>query len=161
MNGASVGIEIANPGHELGYIAFPDAQMRSVISLCKEVLKRHPIPARNVIGHSDVAPMRKLDPGEKFPWQELANEGIGVWPKEAGDKDFPVLGPMTSSPAVRTLQQDFEKYGFGLMVNGMYDAVTQAVVTAFQRHFRPKKVDGTADAETQSLLQVLLRQVDA
>ncbi len=160
MNGASIGIEIANPGHEFGYTAFPDAQMNSVTNLCKEVLSRHPIPARNVIGHSDVAPMRKMDPGEKFPWQQLAGEGVGLWPQADRSSDLQSLGPMTSSPAVRLLQQDFEAYGYGLMVNGMYDAATQAVVTAFQRHFRPLKVDGIADAETQALLKSLLTLLD-
>ena len=161
MNGASIGVEIANPGHEFGYVPFAEVQMISVIDLCKDILSRHPIPPRNVIGHSDVAPLRKMDPGEKFPWRRLAGEGIGVWPEADQVDNLPDLGPMSSSPTVRSIQQDFETFGYGLGVNGMYDAATQAVVTAFQRHFRPKKVDGIADAETQSLLKALLNKVDA
>ncbi len=161
INGASVGIEIANPGHEFGYVKFPEAQLVSVINLCKDVLQRHPVPARNVIAHSDVAPLRKMDPGELFPWQRFASEGIGIWPDAVGPLDVEALDPMSSTPKVRDLQSSFEQYGYGLQVHGLYDATTQAVVTAFQRHFRPTLVDGIADAETQSVLRSLLEQVDA
>ncbi len=160
INGTSVGIEIANCGHEFGYSGFPGTQIQAVIDLCKEVLRRHPIPPRNVIGHSDVAPMRKMDPGELFPWEELASQGIGLWPQDVPIISAETLGPMSSTPKVRQVQRSLEAFGYGLNVNGMYDGVTQAVVTAFQRHFRPQKVDGLADAETQSLLGTLLEMVD-
>ncbi len=161
INGTSVGIEIVNPGHEFGYRAFPAAQMESVIALCKDVLGRHVIPDRNVVAHSDVAPTRKMDPGEKFPWPALAEEGVGVWPQTVVLQNVPLLGPTSSSPRVRKLQRQFQQFGYGVLAHGLYDSTTQAVVTAFQRHFRPSGVDGLADAETQSILSHLIEMVDA
>lgn len=160
INGTSVGIEVANCGHEFGYAAFPSRQITSVINLCKEVIRRHTIPPRNVIGHSDVAPIRKMDPGELFPWAELASNGVGLWPNKIQVVSAETLGPMSSTPKVRQLQRLLAAFGYGLNVNGMYDGTTQAVVTAFQRHFRQHQVDGLADAETQSLLTALLEMVD-
>ncbi|WP_346504501.1 N-acetylmuramoyl-L-alanine amidase [Terasakiella sp. SH-1] len=114
INARSIGIEIVNPGHEWGYRAFPEAQLTSVINLCQDILSRHPIEARNIIGHSDIAPTRKTDPGELFPWQRLAENGIGLWPFE---------GDVT--PA--SLSQ------FG------YDTSNwEAALSAFNRHFRPE-----------------------
>lgn len=160
INALSVGVEIANPGHEFGYRPFPEPQMSTVISLCKDVLSRHGIAQRNVIAHSDVAPARKMDPGELFPWARLASEGIGVWPIDYEIENKDVLGPTSSSPRVRELQSQFALYGYGVTVNGIYDSTTQAVVTAFQRHFRPHLVDGLADAETQAILDALCDLVD-
>lgn len=134
INQRSVGIEIVNPGHEFGYRAFPDAQMESVIALCKEVLQQHEIPARNVVGHSDVAPTRKEDPGELFDWEKLAAEGIGIWPEKQ-------LGAGNMEESVGKL----ERYGYDV-------SEIEKTIIAFQRHFRPELISGLWDEECQALL---------
>jgi N-acetylmuramoyl-L-alanine amidase len=159
INSRSIGIEIVNPGHEFGYRPFPDVQIASVVELSQGILSRHRIPARNVVGHSDVAPARKEDPGELFPWALLAREGIGLWPvvrPVSGDR----LVPGMSGDLVMALQQDLACHGYGLDATGVYDEATRLVVVAFQRHFRPALLDGVADGETQSLLAGLLESLD-
>ncbi|HVZ12905.1 MAG TPA: N-acetylmuramoyl-L-alanine amidase [Bauldia sp.] len=159
VNSRSIGIEIANPGHEFGYHPYPDVQVDAVIALCRDIVARHPIPAHRVLAHSDVAPMRKEDPGELFPWRRLAEGGIGLWvPPE----------PITISSATTTLRrgergegvaklrQRLSRYGYGVEAGDEYDVVTEAVVRAFQRHFRPARVDGAADASTIKTLGRLL-----
>jgi N-acetylmuramoyl-L-alanine amidase len=138
INGRSIGIELVNPGHELGYRDFPAPQMDAVADLARAILARHPIPPRNVIGHSDIAPNRKLDPGERFDWQGLAARGVGLWPAADGSPGGDVL---------RLLAE----YG--------YDTATRQVIAAFQRHFRPRRIDGRPDAETLALLAGLLSAV--
>ena len=96
INARSIGIELVNPGHEFGYRAFPDAQMAALIELARDILNRHPIAPRNVVGHSDIAPRRKTDPGELFDWKRLAGEGIGLWPEDevafdADPDDIPAM----------------------------------------------------------------------
>ena len=111
-----------------------------------------------MLGHSDVAPLRKQDPGERFPWAHLARHGIGLWPK-AGFRTSPqaeMLMSGMSGPAVVQLQLALAGYGYGVEGSGLYDPSTEAVVAAFQRHFRPSLVDGKADGESQSLLYHLL-----
>lgn len=139
VNHHSIGIEIVNPGHEYGYRPFPAVQMKSVIALCKDILARHKIPARNVVGHSDIAPLRKEDPGELFDWEWLAREGIGLWCE------------LTVSEAVsrQLTPETLSEYG--------YDATDlPKAVIAFQRHFRPKKLDGEWDSECQAIIGQLL-----
>jgi len=149
INSRSIGIELVNPGHELGYRNFPELQMRRLAELCHEILLRHPIPPHRVLGHSDVAPGRKRDPGELFDWEWLAGQGIGVWPA-------PVDSDAASQPDILSLQTDLAGFGYDVPQTGIYGVQTRAVVTAFQRHFRPNTVDGVADAETAALLQHLL-----
>ena len=140
VNARSIGIELVNPGHEFGYEPFPDAQIAALIDLAHGILKRHPIPPRRVIGHSDVAPARKMDPGELFPWQHLAEFGIGLWPgRAAGD------GAAAS---------DLAKFGYGLPPQA--DVPLDSVITAFQRHFRPQEIDGRWDGECADRLAALL-----
>jgi N-acetylmuramoyl-L-alanine amidase len=136
INARSIGIELVNPGHEFGYRAFPEAQIAALITLCHGILSRHPIPAARVLGHSDVAPARKEDPGELFPWGRLAKAGIGLWP------DW-IESDLKSQLLIR--------YGYDP------DAPLDAVITTFQRHFRPQKVDGQWDGECAGLLAWLLR----
>lgn len=159
INSRSIGIEIVNPGHEFGYRAFPEAQIEAVIALSHGILSRHGIAARNVVGHSDVAPARKEDPGELFPWAHLAQQGIGLWPVPR-----PVTGETlaegASGAAVAGLQRALHSYGYGLEVTGVFDAATRLVVVAFQRHFRPSRLDGVADGETQALLDALIERLD-
>ncbi len=158
VNAASVGIEIVNPGHEFGYRPYPPAQMHAVATLSRDILARHPaIPARNVVGHSDIAPLRKQDPGELFDWAWLAHQGIGVLPPDPVVPDLPALGAGDAGDPVIALQQSLKDWGCGLTVTGVYDRETTSVVTAFQRHFRPACVDGIADAQTRAILHALLR----
>ena len=157
VNSRSVGIEIVNPGHDWGYTDFPDAQIAKVIALSRDVVARHAIAPDRVLAHSDVAPARKQDPGEKFPWARLAAAGVGLWVAPGPIVDgLPVLKRGDSGAAVRDLQQRLAAYGYDVAVGGTYDAATANVVTAFQRHFRPAPVDGIADASTQATLAKLL-----
>ncbi len=161
VNGHSIGVELANPGHEWGYKPYPKAQMAALIELCRGLLSRHPIPPEQVLGHSDVAPGRKQDPGELFDWRRLAAAGIGLWP-EAGFApagEVPELEPGMSGAAVLDLQLALDAFGYQVEGTGLYDATTRAAVSALQRHWRPGAVDGRADAETQSLLHHLLGRI--
>ncbi|HXS39564.1 MAG TPA: N-acetylmuramoyl-L-alanine amidase [Stellaceae bacterium] len=151
VNGASIGIELVNPGHEFGYRAFPEAQMRALEELARGILKRHPMPPRAVLGHSDVAPQRKQDPGELFDWPRLAQAGIGLWPDFAADTP--------DAATIEELQSQLRAIGYDCPVSDALDAPTQAVVTAFQRHFRPARCDGVADDETRRRIAILARSV--
>jgi N-acetylmuramoyl-L-alanine amidase len=158
INSCSIGIEIANPGHDYGYPDFSRRQVAAVIALCRSIFTRHRIPADRVLAHSDVAPARKKDPGEKFPWRLLHDSRIGLWVKPApitaaGGRIF-VLGDR--DPEVETLQVSLRTLGYGLENSGSYDGETMAVVAAFQRHYRPAKVDGIADVSTVATLRALL-----
>src|SRR5690349_4945020 len=117
---------------------------------------RRNVPAHRVLGNSDVAPSRKKDPGEKFPWHSLANSGVGHWVQPAPIVRGEPLKLGAASDDVRNLQQALARYGYGVPINGKYDAITADVVTAFQRHFRPARVDGIADRSTLTTLQALL-----
>ena len=141
INGASIGIELVNPGHEFGYRPFPDAQMAALEALARDILRRHPVPARHVLAHSDVAPQRKTDPGELFDWARLARAGIGLWP------DFAAVPP--PAPSIAALQDQLAAIGYDTPRSGVEDAQTTQVITAFQRHFRPQCCDGSTDAETR------------
>ncbi len=160
VNAASIGVEIANPGHELGYRPFPEAQMAAAEELCRDIVARHPIPARHVLGHSDVAPARRADPGELFDWRRLAAAGVGLWPekpekpeKTAGSGGTVLtLSPGAAGPKVAEIQRAFAEFGYGVPVHGAFDEATAVVATAFQRHFRPRRVDGAVDPETAEVL---------
>jgi N-acetylmuramoyl-L-alanine amidase len=158
INSRSIGIEIVNPGHELGYPDFPLRQIAAVISLCKTIVtRRGPISTDRVLGHSDVAPSRKQDPGEKFPWELLSESGIGHWVRAAPLKlDGTTIMPGDHGEAVMRLQRALRAYGYGIEETGSYDNATRDVVTAFQRHFRPARVDGIADPSTLLTLRALI-----
>ena len=157
INSRSIGIEIVNPGHEFGYTDFPLRQIAAVITLCRSIItRRGPWAADRVLAHSDVAPARKEDPGEKFPWALLADSGIGHWVRPAPlGVEGQTLKPGDYGEAVRRLQRALKTYGYGIEDTGSYDETTRAVVTAFQRHFRPARVDGIADASTVLTLRAL------
>lgn len=142
VNSRSIGVEIVNPGHEFGYRPFPDTQIRAVIALCVRLLARHPIPPRNVVGHSDVAPTRKTDPGELFPWERLKAYGVGLWPFD------PEVDDTVDLPADKVTRM-LARYGYDV-------TEPPAAVAAFQRHFRPERVDGVADPQTAGRLARLL-----
>lgn len=156
MNSVSIGVEIVNGGHDFGSPPFPDTQIEAVIALCRDIAQRHKIPADRVLAHSDIAPGRKTDPGERFPWATLAASGVGhyVPPHPVGGDAG--LSHGDEGSAVWDLQRKLVAYGYGLEVTGVYDAQTQAVVAAFQRHFRPGQVDGRADISTRKTLDDLL-----
>ena len=158
INSRSIGIEIVNPGHEFGYRDFPLRQTAAVISLCKSILtRRGPISSDRILGHSDVAPGRKQDPGEKFPWELLSESGIGHWVRAAQlDLEGTTLKPGDSGEPVSRLQRTLHDYGYGIAETGVYDDATSEVVTAFQRHFRPARVDGIADPSTLLTLRALI-----
>lgn len=150
VNSASIGVEIVNGGHCYGLPAFPEAQIQAVTTLCQSIMARWAIPASGVIGHSDLAPERKLDPGEHFPWARLAGDGIGLWPDaRPASGDQAVEGP---GPALAALQGQLGAIGYGVNTDGVYSPLTRAVVTAFQRRFRPNGVDGLIDGETAALI---------
>ncbi len=143
INSRSIGIELVNPGHEFGYQDFPHAQMEPLIDLCQGILARHDIPPRNVVGHSDVAPVRKQDPGERFDWRRMAEAGIGLWPHLDG-----------SSAAVS------EKAASGALHQIGYDiSDLNAAIAAFQRHYRPRLIDGVADDETRQSIAAVLNLI--
>jgi len=155
INSASIGIELVNPGHEWGYRDFPEAQMAALERLCHGILARHAIAPRQVVGHSDVAPLRKQDPGERFGWARLAAAGIGLFPQPATAPGRD-LGPGEAGEDVERFQAALATWGYGLVADGRYGPETQAVVTAFQRHFRPNRCDGHADRETRAMLNGVL-----
>jgi N-acetylmuramoyl-L-alanine amidase len=157
INSASIGIEIHNPGHEMGYPDFPEVQLAAVEALCRDIIARHAIRAERVLAHSDVAPTRKKDPGEKFPWARLARAGIGHWvtpqPVIAAE---PGLAIGVVGPLVADVQMLLASYGYGIEATGVVDGKTEFVVTAFQRHFRPERVDGRIDQSTITTLERLI-----
>lgn len=156
INGRSIGIEIANGGHEFGCPAYPEAQMRALEALAGDILSRHRIRPARVLAHSDVAPERKADPGEWFDWARLARAGIGLWVEPEPVIEGPALRPGDRGDTVAELQFRLASYGYGLEVLGVYDVRTEAVVRAFQRHFRPRQVDGVADISTVMTLGRLM-----
>ena len=156
LNSASIGIEIVNPGHDGGAPPFPDRQIEATLALARDVLSRWQIRPERVLAHSDVAPERKRDPGEAFPWGRLHAGGVGHWVRPAPLSGGPLFGPEEEGPPVRALQAMLALYGYGLELSGVYDRRTRAVVTAFQRHFRPERVDGEADASTVATLKALI-----
>jgi N-acetylmuramoyl-L-alanine amidase len=139
INSRSIGIELVNPGHEWGYRPFPPAQMAALSNLTRDILARHPIPPHRVLGHSDVAPDRKQDPGELFDWAWLAARGIGLWPE-------PEAAPETGTPGT-----DLARIG--------YETASAATIAAFQRHFRQSRVDGVADGETRIRIAQIARAI--
>lgn len=145
INAHSIGIELVNPGHDFGYRPFPYAQMTALIELCRGLLARHPIPRARVVGHSDVAPRRKIDPGELFDWRALAQAGFGLWPE-------PLEGPADPAAALKELARIGYEIG-----QDEADEISRAAIAAFQRHFRPQRIDGEIDSETASLIYGMAR----
>ncbi len=159
LNSASIGVEIVNPGHSLSEDdppPFPGAQVEAVIALLTDVAARHRIAPERILAHSDIAPGRKRDPGERFPWDALARAGIGHWAAPAALTAGRSLTRGEEGAPVRAVQAMLALYGYGLDVTGVYDAPTRDAVAAFQRHFRPARVDGQADGSTIETLRALL-----
>ena len=161
LNSASIGVEIVNPGHDGGSPPFADAQIEAVIALGRDICSRWSIPPERVLAHSDIAPMRKRDPGEVFPWERLWRAGVGHWTKPR-----PISGPALfrlhdEGPPVRALQAMLALYGYGVEIKGVYDRNTGAAITAFQRRFRRERIDGEADSSTLATLKALIDDLRA
>lgn len=157
INSCSIGIEIQNPGHNGGYPEFPDGQMRAVKALCKDIVGRHAMAPERVLAHSDVAPGRKIDPGEKFDWPGLFREGIGHWVEPAPIvEDGVAYSGRNQGPEILAAQQLLARYGYGIEPTGIYNERMKAVVSAFQLHFRPARADGRLDLSTFATLQRLV-----
>ena len=150
FNGRSIGIELVNPGHEFGYRPFPAAQIDALIKLCWAILARHPIPPRHVLGHADVAPARKEAPGEHFPWQQLAAEGIGLWPQSLPDA-------AAGWPAIA---RDLAAFGYDIGSGTPADPALKLALIAFQRHWRQRLCDGVPDHESAAQLGGLRALID-
>ncbi len=161
LNSCSIGIEIHNPGHEFGYREFPEVQMRAVEALALDILSRNAIPPHRVLAHSDIAPGRKRDPGERFDWARLARAGIGIWVEPSPAAAELGLGPGDEGNDVLRLQQDLAAFGYGVELTSTYGTGLEKVVEAFQRHFRTERIDGRADASTRDTLRRLLAKVQA
>lgn len=157
LNGRSIGIEIVNPGHEWGYRPFPALQMAVVADLCLDILSRHPIPPRNVIGHSDVAPDRKQDPGELFDWWGLAQAGVGLWPEDA--PDLGITGAVRDAATLRSVRAALHGIGYRVAPEGALDPALSTTLRAFQRHWRPEAITGQADDGTLVRLLTVARLV--
>ncbi|MDX2287959.1 MAG: N-acetylmuramoyl-L-alanine amidase [Hyphomicrobiaceae bacterium] len=157
VNSRSIGIEIHNPGHDRGYPDFPDAQMDAVITLSADIVARNGIEPWRVLAHSDIAPVRKIDPGEKFDWRRLAEAGVGLWvePEPLG----PLIGDVSTRPdpeLVAYVERLLAEYGYGVTPTGTFDAGLRTVMRAFQRHFRPARVDGLLDHSSVATLERLV-----
>jgi N-acetylmuramoyl-L-alanine amidase len=159
LNSSSIGIEIVNPGFKdtpTGRLWYPysEAQVQSLIFLLKDISKRHNINPDAIIGHSDIAPLRKLDPGPLFPWKRLAAEGLGLWPNEQAVARQQARYEV-ELPSISWFQSQLAHLGYATPQTGELDVATRHVLAAFQMHFRPTRFDGTPDAQTAALLQVL------
>lgn len=153
INSRSIGIEIVNPGHEWGYRPFPPAQMRALLTLCHDLLGRHPIVPGNVVAHSDIAPERKQDPGELFDFSFLATHGVGLFPTGVPDLG---TGDIAAVPAaLATVRAELADVGYDISPTGALDRELVLVLTAFQRHWRPEAITGAADRGTRARLAAL------
>lgn len=161
INSQSIGIEIVNPGHGLGYPRFPAPQIGAVVALCHDIMARWGIDPAMVLAHSDVAPGRKVDPGEKFPWHVLARAGLGDHVPASRARRGATFKEGDAGQGVAELQSLLARYGYGIEVTGIFDQRTVAVVEAFQRHFRRGRVDGIADAATVRTLRRLVERLPA
>jgi N-acetylmuramoyl-L-alanine amidase len=153
LNDSSLGIELQNPGHEFGYRAFAPAQLAALKNLLAALWQRYALPAAALLAHSDIAPARKQDPGELFPWQKFAAAGYGLWPTpDAGD-----FSPMALSPLRDTLRQ----IGYGIALDGDYDLALRQALLAFQRRYHPQSISGNPELPTLARIRALHRLINA
>jgi N-acetylmuramoyl-L-alanine amidase len=152
VNSRAIGIEIVNGGHDFGLPEYPAVQIDAVIALLRDILARHQLRPLQVVAHSDIAPERKQDPGEKFPWKRLADAGVAVWPEHAAT-------PVSGEPSVAAVQTQLASMGYAVKQTGVLDAPTKAALMALQRRFRPTLIDGSIDDETRALLAALTRTI--
>lgn len=165
LNASSIGIEIVNRGYDdtpVGRVwyDYPQAQIDAVIALVRKIVREHQIKPERILGHSDIAPGRKVDPGPRFPWKQLADAGLIQWP----DPDLVAIkktGYEQQLPDVAWFQQKLSQHGFAIPLNGELDKRTQDTLSAFQMKYRQSVFDGVPDAETAALLDVLTAPSDA
>lgn len=155
-NHVSIGIELVNPGHEFGYRPFPSPQIDTVLALLSDIQGRWSVPASRFVGHSDVAPARKADPGPLFPWDRLARHGFGLWSAQDGADPTPLARTGDRGAQVAAMQERLGALGYGLKPSGLYDHETEAVVRAFQMHWRPNSVTGVFDRGSDIILKDVL-----
>lgn len=159
LNDRSIGIEMVNPGHEWGYRDFPVLQLAAVCDLCLHLLSRHPVPARNIVGHSDVAPDRKEYPGERFDWEQLARNGVGMFPRHV--PDLGTGNPLRDATSLRPVRAGLIEIGYDVAPEGPLDPALSLVLRAFQRHWRPEAITGQADAGSVARLGAVVQLVMA
>ncbi|MBP6020889.1 MAG: N-acetylmuramoyl-L-alanine amidase [Burkholderiaceae bacterium] len=157
LNSASIGVEIVNQGKQDGQWApYPKAQINTLITLLNQIVARHQIKPHNIIGHSDISPQRKIDPGPLFPWAELASHGLGRWydpnKVETHLQEFAVKG----LPTIAWLQTQLNRLGYTVPTSGVLDKATRNVIAAFQMHYRPAIYDGQPDAQTMAIAKALI-----
>ena len=168
INSCSIGIEIVNGGHNFPLAGgslppYPDIQIQSLIALCDYLRATHVVPQTRIVGHSDIAPARKDDPGEHFPWQTLAENGLGIWPDLDTDieKETLLIGtgllPGDSGAPVSRLQADLKAIGYGIKETGAYDDATATIVKAFQRRWVQDRVSGHADLTTLRMVSAVAK----
>lgn len=162
INDTAIGIEIVNPGNaeegskNTSFQPFTNFQIDMVIKLCKDIIARYGINPTNVIGHADIAPGRKIDPGPAFPWENLYNAGVGAWPDAADVENFQETLPDYFD--IKLVQEDLARYGYDVNVDGDFSEKTKRALISFQMHFRPSNYDGNADKETVAILKSLLKK---
>lgn len=166
INSNSIGIEVVNGGHDWpnkdgSLPPYPDAQINALIPLCKAIMSRHKIGADGVVGHSDIAPARKQDPGEHFPWASLSAAGIGRFPLSINPDRRVLFGPQSRDRGVAIVQRGLAEIGYSARVTGVMDDDTRLVVAAFQRRYRPAQVDGVVDMETMEIVKWFAERVSA
>lgn len=159
INSASVGIEIVNGGHDYGLPDFPDVQIMAVIALSKAIMARHGLTAKDIAGHSDIAPERKNDPGEKFPWAGLAAAGVGIMPAGITDDRRILFAPGDRDRGVAIAQSGLAHIGYGAQVTGVMDALTVKIIEAVQRRWRADHIDGAIDMQTMDIIRTLSETV--
>ena len=159
LNNSSIGIEIVNAGWKdtpngRVYAPFPQSQIDAIIPLVRDIVTRHHIAPENVLGHSDIAPLRKQDPGPMFPWKQFADAGLVVWPDASR---VAAVTPIfqTQLPDVAWYQKKLATWGYGLVQSGNLDEQTRTVLSAFQMKYRPANIDGMPDVQTAALLEAL------
>jgi len=156
LNSSSIGIEIVNEGRSGdGWAPYPPAQIRTVIALLRDIIKRHQIKPLNIVGHSDIAPQRKIDPGPLFPWKQLADAGIGRWYNASNAHQYEQEFLQHGMPDIAWIQGELARVGYTVPRNGELDKATRNVIAAFQMHFRPSRHDGLPDAQTVGILKAL------
>lgn len=152
MNNSSIGIEVVNPGHDHGYRAFPERQIERLLELLGYLKARFDIPAHRFLGHSDVAPGRKQDPGELFPWAKLADHRFGLWARKYTNDATIIAKKGMVSPDVARLNKSLATIGYAILSDDRFSQETFDVLTAFQRHWRPEQIDGQLDRSTQAIV---------
>lgn len=163
LNDSSIGIENVNLGYEQKlmereWYAWDARQIKLLARLASDIIKRYDITPDNVLGHSDVAPTRKVDPGPLFPWKQLADEGIGAWPDSTTVQQFLAGRAPGDAGSVGKIQAYLARYGYSIPQTGILDATTKQVIAVFQMHFRPADYSGIADAETEAIAAALVEK---